>query len=229
MKIKSSVLAAALLFAAFGASAQQERSFIRQGNALYKEGKYTESGAKYAEALKKNPSSAEAAFNLANVAYKQGQWAVADSVFTPLAEQLGADAWYNAGNANFKKRDFDAAIERYKAALRLNPSDREAKFNLAYAQKMKQEQEGGGGGQNQQQDQQRQDQNQQQNQQDQQQDKQDKPQDSKQDQQPQQPKDQSKADAERMLKAIQAAEDKTKEKVEAQQKAAPQRRSGKDW
>lgn len=224
---KSSFLTLLLLFLAVGAWAQAERSAIRQGNALYKEGKYAESGAKYAEALQKNPSSVEALFNIAGVAYKQGQWALADSLLAPLGEQLGAGAWYNSGNANFKQRKFDEAIEAYKKALRLNPSDREAKFNLAYAQKMKQEQDGGGGGGQNNQDQQQKDQNQDQNQQDQQ--KQDPKQEKgDQQQQPQEPKP-DRSDAERMLKAIQAAEDKTKEKVEGQKAAAPKRSGGKDW
>lgn len=223
--LKHSMLVVGALLISLVSVAQGERSAIRQGNELYQAGKYAESGAKYAEALKINPLSTEAQFNLAGTAYKLGKWKEASEVYTQLADSLGSNALYNVGNSQFKQRQFDAAIEAYKKALRLNPSDREAKFNLAYAQKMKQEQDGGGGGGQNDQKQDQQDQKQDQNQQDQQ--KQD-PKQEKQDQQQQEQKPE-RSDAERMLKAIQAAEDKTKDKVEGEKAAAPQRRSGKDW
>jgi len=81
---------------------------------------------------------------------------------------LIAAASYNAGNAALAGQQLDAAIEAYKSALRLTPGDMEAKFNLAYAQRLKRQQEqqndqnqdqnkdnqggGGGGGQNDQND-----------------------------------------------------------------------------
>lgn len=218
-RIKISFLTFGLLLVCGVAAAQGERSAIRQGNKLYQQGKYAQSGAKYAEALAIDSLSVPAQFNLANSAYKLGKFKEAAQVYAQLADSLGQRAYYNGGNAQFKQRQFDAAIEEYKKALRIDPTDREAKFNLAYAQKMKQEQEGGGKN-DQKQDQQDQKQDQPQDQQ---------KQDQKQDQQEQQQPQPDRSDAERMLKAIQAAEEKTKDKVEAQKAAAPQKRGGKDW
>lgn len=214
------------------AAAQKERSDIRQGNKLYEKGEFASSEKSYTEALKKNPESTEASFNLGGAIYKQERWKEASAAYAELSKAAGAEnpaVFYNWGNAELKQRQLDQAIENYKQSLRLNPNDREAKFNLAYAQKLKQEDEnkGGGGGQNQdQQDEKKDEQKQDQQQQDQKQDE--KKDEQKQDQQSQ-PKPEERQDAERMLKAIQAAEDKTKEKLDAQKVEAQSRRGGKDW
>ncbi|MDR2912772.1 MAG: tetratricopeptide repeat protein [Alistipes sp.] len=80
----------------------------------------------------------------------EGWMAVAvDSLAPP---SVASAAGYNAGNVALAAQQLDAAIEAYKHALRLRPDDTEAKFNLAYAQALKREQEendeGGGGQQN---------------------------------------------------------------------------------
>lgn len=219
-------------FAPLVCAAQKERSDVRQGNKLYEKGQFEDSEKNYAEALKKNPASVQAAFNLGGAIYKQERWQEASAAYAELSKAAGAEnpaVFYNWGNAELKQRQLDQAIESYKQSLRLNPNDKETKFNLAYAQKLKQEDEnkGGGGGQNQdQQDEKKDEQKQDQQQQDQKQDE--KKDEQKQDQQSQ-PKPEEHQDAERMLKAIQAAEDKTKEKLDAQKVEAQSRRSGKDW
>lgn len=40
---------------------------------------------------------------------------------------------YNLGNAQFKNKNIDQAIESYKDALRANPNNDQARYNLAYA------------------------------------------------------------------------------------------------
>lgn len=224
-----SFFATGLLLLCSVAAAQGERSAIRQGNELYKKSKYAESGKKYTEALAIDSLNVVALFNFAGSAYKLGKWKEASQIYAQVSNSLGAAAYYNGGNTQFKQQQFDAAIEEYKKALRLDPTDREAKFNLAYAQKMKQEQEQKQeqkqeGGKDDQKDDQKQDQ--QQNQQDQ---NQDQKQDKKEQQEEQQQPKPDRSDAERMLKAIQAAEEKIKDKVEAQKATAPQKRGGKDW
>lgn len=216
-----------LAASAVAAFAQSERADIREGNKLFEQSKFAQSEKSYRAALAKNPTSTEALFNVAGSIYKQGRWEEATTAYSEIAKAGTPSAHYNLGNTLFQQRKLDEAIESYKASLRANPSDMEAKFNLAYAQKLKQEQDKD------------KDKNQQQNQnQDQKQDKKDeqdqkqnedqKKEDQKQQQQ-QQPKPQSRQDAERMLNAIQAAEDKTKEKVEAQKIETATRKSGNDW
>ncbi|MEG1414095.1 MAG: tetratricopeptide repeat protein, partial [Mucinivorans sp.] len=133
------ILMVIMLVAPLCAMAQKERADIRQGNKLYEQGKFKESQASYAKALKINPTSPEASFNIAGALYKQGLWKEASQAYTALAKEGSAETLYNLGNSLVKERQLDAAIENYKSALRINPSDKEAKFNLAYAQKLKQE------------------------------------------------------------------------------------------
>ena len=53
-----------------------------------------------------------------------------------------AGAYHNAGNAFCMKQEWEKAIEQYKAALRLNPTDMDTKYNLAFAQsKLKQQEQ----------------------------------------------------------------------------------------
>lgn len=210
---------------AFG---QKERADIRQGNKLYQQGKFADSEKLYTNALLKNPTSVEAAYNLAGAIYKQERWKDADSLYLQMSKAAPTpETLYNLGNAEFKQRKLDEAIESYKSSLRINPNDREAKFNLAYAQKLKQEDDNKDKDKDQNKDQQDPKQDKQDQKQDQPKD-QDKKEDKKDEPKPE-PKPQSRQDAERMLKAIQASEDKTKEKVDAQKAESATRRSAKDW
>ncbi len=239
-----------------------ERRTTRQGTRLYERGDYTGAEAAYRRAIELNPELREAAFNLGDALWRQerardaaGAWAAVAADSLAPAPMVSA-ASYNIGNAALAGEQVDAAIEAYKVALRLQPDDQEAKYNLAYAQKMKQEQEqnqdqnedqqdqggGGGGGQN--------DQNQDQGEGDDPNDPQngdqnqdpDKPQNGDGDNDgdgnpdngnPPPPSGRSEAGidprtAEQMLDAMQAAEDDTRENMDARQVQAASH-SGKNW
>lgn len=224
-----------LLLLPLAAFAQKERSDVRTGNKLYDKGKYPEAEVEYKRALEKNINSYEANFNLAGALYKQGRYEDAISILQKTAQD-GSDlenqskALYNLGNNLLKLRKLDESIESYKSALRINPTDVQAKFNLAYAQKLKQEDENKDKNQDQNQDQNQNQNNQDQNQdQNQNQDKQDDKQDKKDDKQNQQQPPPQKSEAERMLKAIQAAEDNTKKKVDEQKVQVVGKQQGKQW
>ncbi|MDE5945357.1 MAG: tetratricopeptide repeat protein, partial [Rikenella sp.] len=151
-----------LLLSVSAAWGQKERADIRQGNRAYYEGKYPEAEVGYKRAIEKNINSYEANFNLGGALYKQERYDDAAATYEKLAQD-GSDrrrqaaTYYNLGNTYVRQRQIDQAIEAYKNALRLVPEDREAKLNLAYAQKLKQQQD-------QNQNQNNQDQNQNQNQ-----------------------------------------------------------------
>ena len=220
-----------------------ERHSVRQGNRRYERENYVEAEAKYMGALSKNPASAEANFNLGDALYRQGRFEEAEQRFGALGQlPVGPEQWaqgfYNQGNAQVRqyqntsnKEKLTQALEAYKQSLRLNPDDREAKFNLAYVQKLLENENGGGGGENNQdQDQdQNQDQDQDQNQgQNQNQDQQNN--DEQPDEGQQSPPEgrMSREEAEQLLNAMQNSEDRTREKVD-EQAAAAAARSGKNW
>ena len=150
-----------------------------------------------------------------------------------------ADIYYNEGNAYMQQKQYGQAIQAYKEALKRNPKDMDAKYNLVYAKKMAETHgDGGGGGQNQQQQQQ---QNQQQQQQ-QGQDKNDQQKDQQQNQgqqqekkqeQGQQPQQARQKDAMmRQLDALQQNERQTQKKVNLDRVPEDQRsrqNKEKDW
>jgi tetratricopeptide (TPR) repeat protein len=196
-----------------------ERREIRRGNRAWERENYVEAEGRYTGALAKNPASWEAAFNLGGAIFRQGRFEEAEQRFGALGQHVtdpvqGSQAAYNQGNAQvrqyrntYNREKLTQALESYKQSLRLNPGDQEAKFNLAYVQKLLEKDEGGGGG----------DQNQDQNQPN-----------------PDQGQDQqnsgggiNRQEAEQMLDALAGSEESAREKME--RKSAAASRSGKNW
>ena len=236
-----------LMWVAFAAvapsvQAQPDRREVRQGNRQFRKENWREADVDYRRALLKDSTSFAANYNLANTLYRQGAYDEAGKSLERLKAVAGAsvhaaDYYYNSGDVALQKKDYAAAVEAFKQALLRRPDDLDAKENYIYAKKMLENQQngGGGGGDNQdQQDQQDQnqdqdqDQNQDQNQQDQNQDRQDQNQDS-QDQQDQQPQI-SPQQAQQMLRAIQAKEQETQDKVNREKAALlKSRQKEKNW
>lgn len=217
-------------------SAQKEvRKNIRKGNKAYQQQKFSEASPFYDNAVKANPSSKEATFNLGNTLYKQKEWDKSVEHFNhfiSLEQENPTEAaagWHNIGNAMLQKKDLQKSMEAYKMALRLNPQDNETRYNLAVVQKMIQDQQ-----QDQQPDQGEGEQDQQQEQQQEQQ--QQNPQDQEQRaEQPDQPEQMSRDNARQMLQAIEQDEQQTQEKVqqirakEREQQAEENKRNNKNW
>jgi tetratricopeptide (TPR) repeat protein len=231
-----------------------ERRHIRAGNLDYEAQDYPASEGDYRTALEKDSSSFAARFNLGDALYKQERFEEAEKEFAALAdspvfesvEQAGK-VFYNLGNAQFSQKKLKEALESYKMSLRVNPGDLEAKYNLAYVQKLLEEQENEGGGGSGEQDKQDEQNEQQQNQNDGQGEQQQDPQGQEEDENEQDGQNEgeqdkpepsgenqpaeaviSREDAEKMLETIQSQEDKTREKVNDQQKVTVGR-SGKNW
>lgn len=223
--------------------AQTDRKEVRAGNRQYKKGNWQNAEIEYRKAQAKDSTSFAAGYNLAGALYREGNFDEAAKTLDRLKEIApasgrAADYFYNQGNVAVQKKDWKAAVEAYKQSILLNPEDLEAKENYAYAKQMlKDEEQQGGGGDNQQdqdnkdQDNSGQDQNQSQNQNDNpDQNQGDRP-------DPQQDPQQGEGDAkispqqaQQMLKAIQAREKKTQDKVNKEKAALlKSRQKEKNW
>lgn len=247
MKIIKSIIYVALTLASTvsAAHAQQERSDIRKGNNLYEKGKFTEAEVKFKQAIQKNPSSYEATYNLAGALYKQNRMEEAATQYAKIIEgkdnDNDANTLYNVGNTMVNTRKLDEAIESYKKSLRLNPNDMQTKFNLAYAQKLKEEDDKNkdkNKDQDKDQDKDNKDDNQDKNDKNNenkddknkdQDDKKDKNKDDKKNEQEKKQKQQQQKQNQQILDAIQAAEDKTKEKVDKEKAEAYGAGQGNQW
>lgn len=240
------ILAIALIFCHAGVHAQA-RKLVREGNKLYEAKKYKEASAAYQQALQKDPKYTPGFFNLGNAMYKQKQYdnarkVMANAAKTASDKQGKAAANYNIGNTYMEEQKWQEAIDAYKQALKNNPQDADAKYNLSYALAMMKKNNNGGGGKNNQQDkkddkkdqqqnkdQQQPDKNKQDENKDQQQEQNDKQDEKdKEDKRPQpQPSKLSEQQAEQLLNALQQEEKKLQDKMQ-KGKAAPVKVE-KDW
>lgn len=224
-----------LLLPLLPSSAQDDRRDVRRGNRQFRKENYRAAEIDYRKAVLKDSTSLKAQYNLASALYREQDYDSAAKALETVGEagEGSSDYHFNAGDIALARQDYQAAVEYFRQSLLLNPSDLEAKENYTYAKKMlENRQNQGSGQQNQnqqdqqdQQNQQNQDQQDQQNQQDQQdqqqnqqnQDQQDQNQDQRQDDRDGQSQDApsgiSRQQASQMLRAIQAKEDETQEKV----------------
>ena len=215
-------MALLLSLCSLDAGAQADRKEVRAGNREFDKEHWQQAEIDYRRALVKDSTSIAASYNLASTLYRQGLYDEAGGSLDKVKEaasvsRYGADYFYNLGNIACMKKDWGAAVEAYRQSLLRNPGDMDAKENYAYAKQMLKNQGGGGGGQ---QDQQNQDQNQDQNQQN---------QDQGEGKSQGEPKV-SPQQAQQMLKAIQAREKETQDKVNREKAAAlKSRQKEKNW
>lgn len=245
-----------LLSVALTASAQVDRHDVRAGNRKFRKDNWKEADISYRKALVKDSTSVAANYNLANTLYRQENYEESEKLMKKIGDNASASAnaadyWYNTGDIAIAKKDWQGAVNAFKEALLKNPSDMDAKENYIYAKKMLENQQKNGGkgdgqdnqdqnNQNQDQNQNGQDQNKDQNN-DQNKDGQNKNQDQNQNQnngqgngnqQPLQGQEGkiSPQQAQQMLRAIQAKEKETQDKVNKEKAdALKSRQKEKNW
>ena len=248
---------------------------LRNGNKNLKKGNYSSAINNYRKSLQADNSNAKAQYNTGIAHWKLKQADSALAQYAKVCENSNATdeqlekAHYNAGNIHlhnalqardkgqYDSKSLQAAIEEYKAALRLNSNNRNAQHNLSIAKQLLRPQEQNSNSQQNQQNQNQQNQDQQgkQNQDQQNQDKQNQQNQNNQDQknQDQQNKDQQNQDkqnqkgdnkdqkseqhrreAEQMLNAMKNNEQKTMQSVRMKEMAKEKRKGNparieKDW
>ena len=223
--------------------AQTDKKFIRQGNREYEKSKFSDSEISYRKAVDKNKQSPDALFNVGDALYKQNKFEEAGKQFTENVSEnydksKKSAGLYNLGNSLLKANKLQESIEAYKSSLKLRPDNREAKYNLSYAQdllklqqqKQKQQQDKQDQNKDKKKDEQKKDQKDQNDKnKDQQKDQNDKK-DQKQQQKPQpQQQDISKEDAERLLNSLANDEKNVEEKVKLAKAAKTKVRTVKNW
>lgn len=253
MKIKGPQITMLFMAMTLLSWSQQENHLIRSGNKEYNDGNYKKAEIDYIKSTQAKKASHKGFYNLGDSWYMQKNYLEAATAFDTLRtfkmdDETRSKSYYNLGNSLLKagidsaqlaQKVLPQSIEAYKQSLRLNPADTDAKYNLAYAQKLldksqKQQQQQNKDNKDQKdqkQDQQKQDQ-QKQDQQKQDQQKQDQARQDQQKQQQQQgqPQQISKEDAERILDALKNDEKQTLEKLtEAKIKTMRVVKSDKDW
>lgn len=234
-----------------GGNVKDVRRYVKRGNRLIHSGQRDKAYEQYLKAYQADSTDVLVNYNLATSMFPD-EWKIMkpdtkrDSVmsqhFLRAADEHAEDnpqrrsmAYYNigvqhqvranqSGDDQQKYQQLQQAIECYKQALRNNPHDDEARYNLVLCQRQlpennnNQQQDQNG---DQQQQQQKQDQQQQQQQQQQNQDQQD--------QQPPQ-QEQNQDWIEQMLNAAEQREKQVRRRIDENQQSQPQRRGNvKNW
>lgn len=143
------LIAVVALLALGSATAQRmpERHLVRKGNRQFAHEKYDKSIESYTRAAEAAPTSFEAAFNLANAQFRAKRYDTAEKGLARLvADSTRSDidrseAAYNLGDAQFAQQKLKEALASYRQAMRLNPDDKEAKYNYAYTKRLLEQQE----------------------------------------------------------------------------------------
>lgn len=129
-----------LLVSTVAALAQNDRTFIRQGNRQYRARKWTAAEVQYRKAIARNANNPQAVYNLGCALMMQQKDSLAMQQFAKSADLQTtnkirrAKSFHNMGVIMQNHQEFAKAIECYKMALRNNPQDNETRYNLALCQ-----------------------------------------------------------------------------------------------
>ena len=144
--MKMNYLTIILVFISFSCFAQSERKAARSGNKNYNAGNFVDAEINYKKALEKNSDLLEAQFNLGDALVRQERYEEALESFEKVKSEsnsnlMKANALHNMGNIMLSQQDLEGAEESYKNALRLNPKDKETRYNYAYVKNLIQQQQ----------------------------------------------------------------------------------------
>lgn len=126
------------VFSVFLAKSQQEKPLVVKGNELYKKQQYDKAAEEYQKAADINEKNPKAFYNLGNALYRSKKSDAAQKAYDNAAENskdLTAKerAVYNKGVTLSTQKKLQQSIDTYKQALRLAPTDEEARQNLQKA------------------------------------------------------------------------------------------------
>jgi hypothetical protein len=133
---------------------------LNEGNQAYKNGDFNKSSSNYEKSLSKDEKNIAAFYNSGNASYMSGDFESARESFNSFISKTKSiedksKAHYNIGNSFLTEYAKEAkekeqapssdilknAIKEYQQSLRLNPNDKDARYNLSYAMKLLQNQE----------------------------------------------------------------------------------------
>ena len=222
---------------------QSASDLILEGNKAYRKGDYKKAESLYRKSVEKNSEyDFQGRYNLANSLFMLKDYEGARNMYASLLQKntdkiTQNKLYHNIGNTYLMEKKYQESIAAYKNALKNNPNDEDARYNLSYAlKKMQQQNQNNKNNKDQNKDQNKnEDRDNQQPEQnkDEQQDNQQAGNDNRQqDEQQQQQQDQQaipKEDAERLLNAIANDEREVQEKVKREKAAKARVRTLKNW
>ena len=129
----------------------KERGLVRQGNSSFEKRNYRTSLNRYNQALEHDSTSYEALYNRANAHHQLHRSTPQDSTLQAETtysyyEQIAADELLsteqraevlrNLGESLFADEKYEAALNAFRESLRLNPDDRETKYDYVLTKRI---------------------------------------------------------------------------------------------
>jgi Ca-activated chloride channel family protein len=141
-KPNASLLACLAAFFLFTGFFENSQDTVKKGNDHFQNKQYQSALEDYRKVQIKNPETPEVLYNLGTALYKVDSFQESakdlDIAAAKAADpQMKAKALYNYGNAQYRLGNFENAIESYKKALEIDPTDKDSKYNLEFLQKQK--------------------------------------------------------------------------------------------
>lgn len=142
-----------LLLGTTDAEAQylRERGLVRQGNNSFERRNYRTSLNRYNQALEHDSTSYEALYNRANAHHQVRRTNPQDSTLkaettygyyeqiaadTLLSDMQRAEVLRNLGESLFSEEKYEAALNAFRESLRLNPDDKETKYDYVLTKRI---------------------------------------------------------------------------------------------
>jgi len=145
MKINyKAIILSIFLVSVLSACGSSTARLLTEGNQAFEQQAFEAAMNKYNQAAQQSPFLAEPIYNLANALYRLDSYQEA-STFLKKAVEIASDelsefSYFNLGNSFFQRQNMEEAITAYQEALRKNPNDLDAKYNLELALQQQSEQ-----------------------------------------------------------------------------------------
>jgi tetratricopeptide (TPR) repeat protein len=107
----------------------------------FKKGDFKTASQIFNKTIKDNPNNNDILINSSGVDYKCNRFDEAKSKYNRVISSSAATqtdkfiAYYDLGNVEFKQGNLKEAVNFYKEALKINPNDKDSKYNLELALK----------------------------------------------------------------------------------------------
>lgn len=136
------ILLIIFILSGIGLHAQVWVDSLRNAQELYKRNDFDHALALYKKAEVDSKNESFLKEELAQSAYRSGDYEMAHSSFESVIEKETDPAelsrlYYNQGNVCYKKGDVNDAIENYKKSIIQDPNNQNSKYNLSQALKQK--------------------------------------------------------------------------------------------
>lgn len=206
---------------------QDWRDSLEEARLAYKSKEYPKALQFYKSAQKLAPKGFDFSNEIAQTTYKLKSFADAEKLYSTSAAKSSnqlkkASQFHNLGNAQMQQKNYSAAIDSYKKALRNNPYDNQTRYNLSEAIRKLKEQQNKNNPKNN-------DKNQKDNQQKNNDNQKDKQKEKQKDESKLKNQDQSRKEVDRILDKLTKQESETKRKISDKKGEKGQTISGKDW